>query len=922
MKFEAVGYLVENEPIQAEPVGYIVEEEEKKKRPQRTFDDLRREYGAVPAAGLYALGGIAKGIQTIVPEDTSKRDVIRTSEGTIVDEAGVEQLASPVDVLVGSIPLGKAAKLAKAAIKPGIGAAKKGLADIALRQSLREAADFVPQAIEKPVAQAVKAVEQPVAKAVNAIPVGEIIPDKSKWMGKIVSGKDPLLENFETTVKGAIPKQTVTRATQQDLASKITENTDAVQKLLSKKFTGGFTDADQVALADIGEKSLRDIVDHSITQGWDDTMFKKAQDDIFSTVAMARSETARATEAQKYKLAMRRLQASFGKLNRSLNEREQKELIDLYKSGGFDDPKKLTSFAQRLGDPTKGQYFWAYMYNNWLSGIPTNVKNAVSNTLWQSYQVPHGMLAAGVDKVISSLTGRKRDYLLREMIPTWAGIKSGAKKGKTGFVEIIKTGQSSDWASKFNMDIGEHILSSFERSPNPILRKAAPAVTMPTRLMSGVDIWYKSIAADWKLDALCKAHGITPDKATPEMLKKVEHFARYATFNDEPGRVSAFFSGIRDDPDHPWRGGILRMIIPFIRTSGNLTKRGIEMTPGLGLAISQKISKKVPVTKDGVTKMVTKEVNDLPNIIAKQIEGAVIAAALFTKLEKGEITAAPPMGKGARAIAYAAGKPPWSIKFGDTWFSYRGIEPFNIPIAATAIAYNEIKNAKDDESRSKIVWNVVNNIKENIISSSYFQNIQNIFSPYGDIEGAGQRTLASLVPYSSFWRSIGKATEALVEGNAKIRDTHTIAGAFSQTLPFAYGMAKPRIDALGNEVTMQGGPIRQLVPFKYSEEQPGTLYAELERLKVSPGALSKKIELRNGEKITLDDDMYREYQIRTGATIQKRLENLVNQPNYQRLSDEKQHDLLWRIIKRVRKNELNKMKTNYKFKKSMMDLEE
>jgi hypothetical protein len=446
-------FLDDTEPARPKP--------EEQKRPQKTFSDLRREYGTVPAAGLYALGGIAKGIQAISPEDTSKRDVIRTSEGTIVDEAGVEQLASPVDVLVGSIPLGKAAKLAKAAIKPGIGVAKKGLADIALRQSLREAADFVPQAIEKPVVQAVKAVEQPVAKAVNAIPVGEIVPEKSSWMGKIVSGQDPLLQQFEKQVEGAIPKKAVTREMQQDLAQRITSNVDEVQKLLAKKVTGEFSAVDQIALADVGDKTLKDIADHAIAQGWDDTLFKKAQDDVFGTVAVARTEAGRALEANKYKLASRRLQAAFGKLNRSLNERERAEFIDLVKRGGMDNPRQVERFAQRLGDPKASEYVWEYWYNSILSGPPTHMINTLSNTLWQAFQVPHGALTAGIDKTMSLFRGGRRDYLLREMIPSWMGVKSGFKKGMVGAKEVLKTGKSTSWESKMDVDIGGAIMGAF-----------------------------------------------------------------------------------------------------------------------------------------------------------------------------------------------------------------------------------------------------------------------------------------------------------------------------------------------------------------------------------------------------------------------------------------------------------------------------
>lgn len=896
---EAIGYIEGYEPQEPQPIGYLVEDE-KKKKPVPTFAQLREERGLVPAAGMYALKGVAEGISKLFSEDESKRNVIRTPEGEIVGEAGVEQLASPVDVLVGSIPLGRAAGLAKAAIRPGIGAAKKGLAEIALRQSLREAAEHVPvaQAVEKPIAQAI---EKPISKAVEAVPIGEIIPEKSTWMGKIVSGQDPLLQQFEKNVEGAIPKKSVTRAQQIDLAQRITGNVEEVQKLLSKKATGEFSAVDQVALADVGDKTLKDIAEHAITQGWDDTMFKKAQDDVFGVVAVARTEAGRSLEANKYKLASRRLQAAFGKLDRTLNPREQAEFLDLVKRGGLDNPRQVERFTARLGDPKASEYVWEYWYSSILSGPPTHMINTLSNTLWQAFQAPHGALTAGIDKTMSMFRGGRRDYLLREMIPSWTGVKTGFKKGAKGAAEILKTGKSTEWESKIDTDIGGAILGAFERSPNKILRKAAPYVTMPSRFLGAMDVWAKSIAFDSKLAALAKSKGLTPERATREMLDKAGEYARYATFTDEPGKIASYLIGIRDNPDHPLVGGLMRLVMPFVSTPGNLMKRGLEMTPGIGLAMTK---------------------NQKPaQVIAKQIEGLVLAAAIFNKVDKGEITGAAPTGKGAREIFYGSGKLPWSIKIGDKWVQYRRIEPFNMPLAATVISYQAIKDAKTDEDKSKTAWTIINNLKEHIIDSSYLQGIQNLFSPHGRLEGATQRTLASFVPYSSFGRSISRATESAVTGTAKPRETKSLAGAVSQVVPMGYLLTNPQLDVLGNEQEIQGGPGRQFFPIKYAEERPDTLYAELDRLGVSAGHPKQELTLPQGETVKLNDRMYRDYQMRLGEHIQNRLQRLMSTDSYGRLPDEKKAHLIKSIISKTKDIELRKMKNEYKYKKAMQELE-
>ena len=417
--------------------------------------------------------------------------------------------------------------------------------------------------------------------------------------------------------------------------------------------------------------------------------------------------------------------------------------------------------------------------------------------MWLSWQVPHRALTAGVDKVISTLSGRQRKYFMSEIVPMMAGVPPGFKKGKDAFKEMIKTGRIEGIRTKFNRDIGNAIMSAFERSPNKNLRKLAPVVSGPTRALSGMDVWHNSIAYDMQYRALAKRISIQTGqdelkllkKPTQEMMEEASEFARYATFQDMPGAFTKGMMKLRES----FPGG--RLIVPFVNTIANLTKRGVEMTPGIGLTLARG--------------------QDPAEIIAKQIEGSVITLLLANKLTNGEITGAAPTDKAERDAFYRQGKLPWAIRVGGeidengqmkggTWIQYRRIEPFNTVIASVTEFYNNFAKNPDDKTITEQFSNASKGVAMNLIDSSYMQGVQQILNRYGKIEGTVQRQLSSLVPFSSFWRSINRSVEAIVEGNAKLRETKDFLGAASQVLPGFYWLKEPKLDVWGEDILIEG----------------------------------------------------------------------------------------------------------------------
>ena len=439
-----------------------------------------------------------------------------------------------------------------------------------------------------------------------------------------------------------------------------------------------------------------------------------------------------------------------------------KEQWNEFKNLDLENPLEVKRFADRLVEPRLRDYLYEYWYNAILSGVPTHVVNIGSNTLWMAYQFPHRALTSIVDKTRNILTGSARTRYLNELLPMMGGVKTGAKRGVGAAKDVMTKGEITDFETKWAEEVGS-ALGAFERSPNPVVKKMGKYLTIPTKALRGMDVFGNSIAYDAEMGAIARrvsnVKNLRGDKrklfeqkfikSPPQWAHdEAKGFVQYATFMSEPGKFSKAIMQMRES----FPGG--RLLIPFVNTIGNLTKRGVEMVPGVGLSLARG--------------------QNVSEVIAKQIEGSILTFLTMNKIANGELTGSAPDTENERERFYAQGKQPWAIKIGDKWYQYRRIEPFNTVPASATIYYNKIVQADDDETKTKMFSNAVSEFKNNLIDSGYLQGISQALNRHGSLEGIVPRTVSSFVPYSGFWRSINRAYEAQVEGKARVRDTSGI----------------------------------------------------------------------------------------------------------------------------------------------------
>ena len=726
-------------------------------------------------------------------------------------------------------------------------------------------------------------------KIVEAMPAKKPLP---KYAGSVNLQKQDIpvdLKLAELRMAEGLPKKKITWAETDAKSARIMQDPQKIEATFEKWKSGtmlNIVEQDVVRKANVeglykfqesmkGVKSLEEA--NVILEGIKQNRFIPA-----SEIA---SEQGRMLQSYNKEIGLNSLGKAFSKLERNMNPREFKA----FKGLDLEDPAQVKGFINELGDPKIMDYVYEYWYNSILSGIPTHVVNVASNTAWREFQIPHRALTGAIDSMIGPVfRGGQRDVYMNETLPLWAGMVKGKPKAAKRAWDMMRHGKITKFEDKWAQEVGSSV-GAFQRSPHKVLRAVGTVIDKPTRALRVMDVYANSIAYDGQMQALAKrAWNKLPkntrgkfgdfqkkfiENPTPKAHEEAMEFAKYSTFMSDPGKISNAILQLRNAP--PGESG--RFIIPFVNTIGNLLKRGVEMTPGVGIAMAR---------------------GQKPaEVIAKQIEGLLISAAVWHKLETGEMTGAAPENEAARKAFYREGKKAWAIKVGDTYVQYRRVEPFNTVLASATIYHQQLKNAKDEDTATDIMGKVANEFKNNLIDSSYLQGMSQVLNRHGQFSTQPKRLAASLVPFSGFWRSVNRSYEAAVEGEAKYRPGRDWVGALAGVVPGLYEHSQPEINVWGEDVKLDGGVFRQWLPYKWSKETDDPTEKFLEKLEVYPGLPNQWVTHRR-ESLRLDDDIYRDFVISAGSKAKKILDKKISNSVWQSaVNDKKKHYMLKNAIK-------------------------
>lgn len=462
----------------------------------------------------------------------------------------------------------------------------------------------------------------------------------------------------------------------------------------------------------------------------------------------------------------------------------------------------------------------ALYYFNLLSGPHTHMRNMLSNTLMMGVTVAERKLANligrsfGDEQVVTGeamaqlrgiidgsqdafrITALGRRELKRAAAARKAGrpdevrqILEEAGDEIGTFYKAMTSGESGFGVGKIEsnpvgafspekLGIEGWSENPFGRHVVQLARLADAIVSMPGRALSAGDEIAKTVNARMELNALAHrqavrdvAEGLSDDVATRygQILgtpdESMQILAREAaernTFTNQP-LDAASWRAMRTISQIPVVGTLL---MPFVRTPYNLATQAFRRTP---LALFSRSWQEDLMAGGART-----------DTALAQFAGGTAAIATFADLTMtGRITGGGPPDPAEKAALMRTGWRPYSVRIGDAYFSYRGLEPLSTLIgmaADTVDIVGHMDYGDEDQDTQQLVEATFMAVMASMGNKTYLQGLSNFFEMQSDPIRYGsnwlERTAGAVIPavvahgnraaFDNYAREVGDWQEAI-----------------------------------------------------------------------------------------------------------------------------------------------------------------
>lgn len=537
----------------------------------------------------------------------------------------------------------------------------------------------------------------------------------------------------------------------------------------------------------------------------------------------------------------------------------------------LDSHQKLNKFNREVKVSDILMEAWI---NSLLSGPKTHAVNVTSNSLVALWTVPEQLVAAGMSRL---RPGSEKIYLSE----TPARLYGMVEGGREGFLAASKTwlrGTPSDLVAKIETPKGYNVIPGL----------AGDIIRLPGRALLTEDEFFKTMGYYMELNSLAMRQatkeGLT-GRARAERIVEIKRnppedislaaidAARYQTFTKPLGPMGKAIQQFTNS--HPgWK-----LLVPFVRTPTNIIKFYGERSP-LGL-FSQEIRKdlKDPGPKGDIAR-------------ARMAMGTVISTVVAKMASEGHITGGGPQEPSARAAYYAAGKQPYSIRLGDTYYSLSRLEPLGMIFGVSA-DFAEISGyateAEADEIAAAITLSVTKNLTSKTWLKGFSDFVQASTDPGRYLEKFVHGYAGTLIP-----TGVAQLNQL---NDPVLRRADTLIEKIKSRIPGYSKDLLPKRNIWGDPIILEGGLGPDLIsPVYVSTEKRDRTTDEVIRLELSISPPRKKIG-----SVELDPRLHDELSVIQGKNLKRALDNIILSPNYSKMTDGVKQKVLETAIQTLRR---------------------
>lgn len=438
-----------------------------------------------------------------------------------------------------------------------------------------------------------------------------------------------------------------------------------------------------------------------------------------------------------------------------------------------------------------------------LSGPKTHVRNMISNM---------GMMAASVaDRAVASRVGGLLDERaaveIGEASQQVAGVFSNVRQAWSDAATTFKTGQMKEGMSQLDIP-PEMAMRSLDQ--NTMLGKTMYGLSYAAqpvfRGLMASDQLFKSMNYGGEIKALAYREamravrdGEIPREGLGDMVAdiirnppKAMHeaaleTASIRTFTNEPGKLTKSLLRLRSE--YPG----MRFIVPFVNTPANVFRTSIEYSP-----LAPVLTKYRNAIKAGGPQAALAR--------SKLAIGSTAMLEMINLSMDGKITGSgPEPGTAEYAALKRTGWSPYTVRVGDKWVSYRGVEPFSTVMGMGADIGDYVRYSDDDTTSGEAIKDMmaigVFSIGDMMLDRSFLRGLSETFAAVNDPKSNAARFADSFA--SSFVpRGLQEVRNTI---DPTVRDARTMMDSFKTRIPYMSMTVPERRDEWGRVQSMESG---------------------------------------------------------------------------------------------------------------------
>ena len=488
----------------------------------------------------------------------------------------------------------------------------------------------------------------------------------------------------------------------------------------------------------------------------------------------------------------------------------------------IDTPEGALKFAREAVKATT----WEKVVEAWkaglLSGPVTHVANILGNSTFAVLRAPIDAVAAGVGMLRGGAPGER--VALMEPVARVAGLIEGSKDGlRVGWAAL----QSEDALSAGKSEQFKHAIEG----------KKGEIIRLPFRALSAQDAVFSTMnqraeayalatrqAAAEHLDPLSREfrERVVSLVHNPpaKMAEQIEAAGSRLTFNAPLGEAGAAAQQFV----RKWH---LEWAVPFVRTPANIAKELLRMSPFAPFIGEWREA----IAKGGAER---------DKAIAEIAVGSATMAAVASFAFDGSITGAGDPDPGKRRAQLAAGWQPYSLKIGDTYYSYQRLQPLGtlVGMAADMAAIWDHLTEEESDKLPKMLSVAFANA---VTNQTFLLGITNVVQVLADPVRYGPNFVHSLA--GSLVPNIVAQPTAMADPLA--REIDSITDAVKSRLPGFRQSLLPKRDIFGEPIAGKErlGGIAPITETKVSDDKVRT---EAARIGFSASDAPKKTHIGAG----------------------------------------------------------------------------